>query len=66
MSDSITDCNRDNEEYKLKHLNINASAKALRELRPFVYDYETIKAKLIKLGFRIEENRVNVKIWKEL
>lgn len=66
MSDAITDGDRDDEAYELKRMDVNKAAQKLKEYRSFVVEYETIKAKLIKLGFRVEEIGSSVKIWKEI
>ena len=66
MSDAINDVERDNDDYRRSHIDVKEAADMLRTLRRHVCDYEEMKTSLIKLGYKIEENGLELKIWKQI
>ena len=66
MSDSINDDRKEDERIRLSKIVPETVAKCLRQWWPDICNYNQAKNDLIKLGYKVEENGFEVKVWKEI
>lgn len=66
MSDAINSVEKDNEEIRLSKINIVLAVRQLKRWRPDCLHYEQVKRDLAKLGYKVTEDGLRVRVWKEI